>query len=67
MSEQLAGRGEVAVSDMKARIAALRAQGADIVDVLWERSRRAELGEGYRYEYADKTPEPLRPDRHRRS
>lgn len=49
------GRGQTAVSDMKARIAALRGQGVDVIDVLWERSRRAELGEGYRYDYADQT------------
>ena len=48
------GRGEIAVSDMKARIAKLREDDADIIDALWERHFRAEtLGEGYTYEFAD--------------
>lgn len=49
------GRGVTAVTDMKARIAAYRRRGysaARIVEILWERSRKAELGEGYRYEFA---------------
>lgn len=54
MNDYNVGRGEVAVADMKARIAALRAQGVeDVVAVLWERSFLAERGSGYRYEYAD--------------
>lgn len=64
MEDTTYGRGQTAVSDMKARIAALRQQGADVVDVLWERSRRAELGEGYTYDFADQTPDALRQDRH---
>lgn len=46
------GRGEQAAADMKARIAAIRSHGLDVVDVLWERNRRAQLGEGYVYEFA---------------
>lgn len=38
--------------DMKHRIAALRAEGADVIEVLWERLERAEAGEGFTYEYA---------------
>ena len=61
MDERNIGRGATATADMKARIAALRRQGADVVDVLWERHRRAEvMGEGYRYEYAEETG-PVRP------
>lgn len=58
------GRGPKAVADMKARITALREQGADVIDTLWERSRRAELGEGYTYEYAERGPVPIRQDSH---
>ena len=50
------GRGPVATTDMKARIAAYQRRGYDIdkiVALLWERFHRAEVdGEGYRYEYA---------------
>ncbi len=53
------GRGPVATADMKARIAALRRAGADVVSELWERNRSAVLGEGYRYEFAS---ELVRPD-----
>jgi hypothetical protein len=60
------GRGQTAVTDMKRRIAALKASGADVIDALWERSRTAELGEGYQYEYAtEEHPHPVRPDGHR--
>lgn len=58
------GRGRQATADMKVRIAALRHQGADVIDVLWERNRRAALGEGYAYEFAGQTAEPFRPDGH---
>lgn len=52
MSDQ-SGRGEVATADMKVRIAALRAQGRDVVGVLWERHHRAVLlGQGFTYECA---------------
>lgn len=54
------GRGRLATADMKARIAALRAQGADVVDALWERNYRAILGEGFRYECAEEGTEFLR-------
>jgi hypothetical protein len=57
MDDTRTGRGSVAVADMKARIAALKDQGEDVVDRLWERSRLAELGDGYRYEFAEQTPE----------
>lgn len=46
------GRGPQATADMKARIEALRANGADVIDALWERNRQAVLGEGFRYEFA---------------
>lgn len=57
------GRGLDAVADMKARIKQLREGGADltgVIDVLWDRSRDAELGEGYVYEFAEQL-ESLRP------
>lgn len=63
MHEHNLGRGHVATADMKARIAALRAQGADVIDALWERNRQAVLGEGYNYEFAGETAEPIRPAR----
>lgn len=47
------GRGAKATADMKARIAALKAQGADVIDTLWERNRIAHLSEGFSYEYAE--------------
>ncbi len=46
------GRGELAVADMKARIAALRAQDVDVVQALWERTWEAFRAGGYTYEYA---------------
>jgi hypothetical protein len=46
------GRGEVATRDMTLRITALRAQGADLIDVLWDRYIDAVLGDGFTYEYA---------------
>lgn len=57
MESSNVGRGSIATEDMKARIEVLRRQGADVVDVLWERNRRAVLdGEGFRYEYAETQP-----------
>jgi hypothetical protein len=56
-------RGPVATADMKARIDALRQQGVDVIDALWERNRQALLGEGYSYEYARQRAESLRSDR----
>ncbi len=51
------GRGPQATADMKARLAALKADNTPIdtiIELLWERSRRAEVeGEGYRYDYAN--------------
>lgn len=38
---------------MKLRVAALRAEGVNVIDVLWERHVRALSGEGYVYDYAD--------------
>lgn len=56
------GRGATATADMKARIAAIRAETwrmDDLIDRLWERNQRAvALGEGYSYEFADPTPPP---------
>lgn len=57
------GRGRIATADMKARIAALKGSGADVLDALWERNRRAVLGEGFSYEFADERPESVRPPR----
>ncbi len=66
MSRQDLGRGPVATADMKARIAALRSQGADVIETLIERHRIA-LTEGHTYEYAGRQgPEPLRPAGQRR-
>ncbi len=62
LSAQKLGRGPTATADMKARIAALRADGADVVEVLWDRNRRAVLGEGFRYEFAEQ-PELVRSGR----
>lgn len=55
------GRGPEATADMKARIKALRAEGADVLDTLWERNRQAVLGEGFRYDFAE--PELVRSGR----
>ncbi len=65
MHDEMLGRGTTATADMKARIAALRSQGADVIETLLERHRRALLGEGYTYEYATKRPrpDPIRPAR----
>lgn len=52
-SRQQLGRGPVATQDMRRRIAALRDQGADLVDTLWDRYHVAVNGEGFRYDYAD--------------
>jgi hypothetical protein len=63
MDESYAGRGPIATTDMKARIAALKAQGItmdDIIAILWERANRAERGDGYDYQYAG--AEAVRPD-----
>jgi hypothetical protein len=46
------GRGELATRDMALRIAALRADGTDIIEALWQRFVLAEA-EGYSYEYAE--------------
>lgn len=59
MFEHNLGRGELATSDMKARIAALRRQGLDVIDVLWDRNRLAVSGEGYSYEFAQEQPEQV--------
>lgn len=53
------GRGDIATADMKARLAALRGDGTDWLDVLWERNRRANLGEGYDYGFATEEPDAL--------
>lgn len=54
------GRGEIATLDMKLRIAALRAQGADVLEVLWQRHVAAVVaGEGYVYEYAERAVEAV--------
>lgn len=59
-----AGRGAQATADMKARIAAIRAETwlmTELIDRLWERNRRAVVeGEGYSYEYAAPGPEHVR-------
>lgn len=48
------GRGQLATLDMKHRVAALRAEGKDVVSVLWDRYTRAAVcGEGFNYEYAE--------------
>ncbi len=60
------GRGPVATADMKARIAALRADGRDILHVLWTRHVHALAGDGYAYEhYTGPTPHPVHPGRAR--
>jgi hypothetical protein len=59
------GRGLVATADMKARIAALRKQGVDVIDALWERNRLAVLGEGYTYDFAREAADEVRPARQR--
>lgn len=46
-------RGPVATLDMKLRVAALQAEGADVVDVLWDRYLRSTTGDGFEYEYAE--------------
>lgn len=57
------GRGSTATADMKARIAALKRDGADVLDALWERNRRAVAGEGFDYEFAEHGTEQVRPAR----
>lgn len=50
------GRGETAVADMKARLAAMRNAGLDgssILDNLWERHTKAVTGPGHIYDYAE--------------
>lgn len=50
------GRGDKAVADMKARLAAMRANEPDskkIFDELWQRNHEAVTGDGYTYEYAE--------------
>jgi hypothetical protein len=67
MTERRLGRGEIATTDMKARIAALQANGLNsvqILSVLWDRCMSAEQGAGYQYEYAE--ADPVRPARERR-
>jgi hypothetical protein len=54
------GRGRLATADMKARIAALREQGVDVIDALWERNRLAVLGEGYTYDLAREAIDEVR-------
>lgn len=63
MSESYAGRGDVATTDMKTRIAVLKANGftgEQIISILYARLKTAEQGDGFEYEYAE--PEPVRPD-----
>jgi hypothetical protein len=57
------GRGSTATADMKARIEALKGSGADVLDALWERNRRAVSGEGYHYEFAQDRADPVRSPR----
>lgn len=62
MPDRTRGRGEEVVTDMKARIASLKAGGLDaeqILVVLWDRCTAAEQGAGYAYEFAT---QPVRPD-----
>lgn len=50
------GRGETAVEDMKARLAAMQNAGMDsksIVDSLWKRHTEAVTGPGHTYDYAE--------------
>lgn len=50
------GRGSKAVADMKARIAAMKAQGmdgAERFDVLWKRNAEAISGDGHVYDMAE--------------
>ncbi len=67
MHNEKLGRGPKATADMKARIEALKGQGVDLIDTLWERHRAALLGEGYTYDHArPERTEPLRPVGQRR-
>jgi hypothetical protein len=52
-ASRLRGRGVVAVTDMKARLAA-----GWTVDQLWCRLQQAEFGNGFVYDYAEKLPAP---------
>lgn len=54
-SENSLGRGAVATSDMKARLAALKSEGRgadEILDSLWHRHHQAVTGDWHTYEYA---------------
>ncbi len=57
------GRGSLATADMKARIAALRREGVDIVDALWRRHVNAITGAGYVYDHTDRPNDPSIPGR----
>lgn len=46
-------RGPTATLDMKLRVRALRADGADLIDALWSRYTVAVTGDGFRYEHAE--------------
>lgn len=45
LRRQVLGRGDIATRDMKVRIAKLRADGANVVDVLWARFAASHIGE----------------------
>lgn len=50
------GRGETAVADMRARLAAMKNSGLPgdkILDTLWKRNHEAVHGDGHSYEYAE--------------
>lgn len=47
---EMGGRGAVAVADMKNRIAA-----GWTVEMLYERLREAEFGDGFSYDYAERS------------
>jgi hypothetical protein len=52
------GRGAQATTDMKLRIAALRDDDRDIIEVLWTRHALALAGGGYVYEFAEARLDP---------
>lgn len=59
------GRGPTATADMKARIAALRRDGRDVLDVLWRRHLDAINGSGYVYDFVERAANPSQSGRRR--
>lgn len=53
LQRQVLGRGDIATRDMKLRVGKLRADGADVVGVLWARFAASHIGE-LKYDHAER-------------